>query len=131
MGSPAESAFDFRIADEGAERGPPVLALYGEVDQYVAGELRDRLSAAIDEGGAALVLDLSGVTFVDSMGLGILLNALKRMALGGGELRLVVPRNHVRRVFELTLLDRAFTLDPTRERALAAIGSPSPEGRAR
>jgi anti-sigma B factor antagonist len=124
MGTAAESAFDFRIADEGADHGPAVLALYGDVDQFVAGELRDRLSAAIDEGGPAMVLDLTGVAFVDSMGLGILLGALKRIGLKGGELRLVIPKNDVRRVFELTQLDRVFTLDATRADALAAIGSP-------
>jgi anti-sigma B factor antagonist len=129
MGTAAQSASDFRIVDEGADHGPAVLALYGEVDQFVAGELRDRLAAAIDEGGSMLVIDLTGIGFVDSMGLGILLGALKRMALKGGELRLVIPRNDVRRVFELTQLDRVFAIDATREAALAGLRS-SRDGRA-
>lgn len=121
MGTAAEAAFDFRIADESPDAGT-VLALYGEADQFIAGELRDRLSSTIDDGVDALVVDLSGVTFVDSMVLGILLGALKRMGIKGGELRLVLPESDVRRVFEITLLDRVFALDTTREQALTAIG---------
>lgn len=121
MGTASEAAFDFRIADESPGAGTSVLALYGEADQFIAGELRDRLSSTIDDGGEALVVDLSGVTFVDSMVLGILLGALKRMGIKGGELRLVLPESDVRRVFEITLLDRVFALDITREEALAAI----------
>ncbi len=71
-----------------------------------------------------MVLDLSRVTFIDSMALGVLLAALKRLRPRGGELRLVVPDNDLRRIFEITLLDQAFTLNPTRQEALAAFTEP-------
>lgn len=108
----------FRIEDDSHPSGTTVLALHGEADQYVASELRDRLITAIDDGVAPLVLDLSAVTFVDSMTLGVLLGALKRMRARGGELRLVVPENDIRRIFEITMLDRVFIIDRTRSEAL-------------
>lgn len=97
-----------------------MLGLYGEADQYVASELRDVLLNAIDESPSKLVLDLSGTTFVDSMVLGVLLGARKRADAKGVELRLVVPETQLRRVFDITLLDRVLALDTTREEALAA-----------
>ena len=50
---------------------------------HVADELRVRIDDAIDEAPAALVIDLSGVTFLDSMALGVLLGGLKRDRRGG------------------------------------------------
>jgi anti-sigma B factor antagonist len=110
---------EFRIEEERPRKGTVVLTIYGDTDLHVASELRDYLTAAID-GTAVLVVDLSDVTFIDSMGLGALLGTMKRFRDSGGQFRLVVPRGEVRRVLEMTLLDRVFVVDRTREAALAA-----------
>jgi anti-sigma B factor antagonist len=115
----------FRIEEERPARNGVVLfVLYGEVDLHVAPELRERLTTAIEEGADYIVLDLSRVTFIDSMALGVLLGALKRLRPRGGELRLVVPSSDVRRIFEITLLDQVFTLNATRHEALASFIDP-------
>jgi anti-sigma B factor antagonist len=115
----------FRMEEERPARAGVVLfVLYGEVDLHVAPELRRRLTEAIEEGADYVVLDLSRVTFLDSMALGILLGALKRLRPAGGELRLVVPHSEIRRIFEITLLDQVFTLNATRHEALAPFVEP-------
>lgn len=115
----------FRIDEERpAGSAVALFVLHGEVDLHVAPELRDRLAGAIEDGAELVVLDLSRVGFIDSMALGVLLGALKRLRPRGGELRLVVPRTELRRIFEITLLDRVFTLDTTRQEALAAYMEP-------
>ena len=115
----------FRIEEQRPAGDEVILfVLYGEVDLHVAPELRDRLTAAIDAGAEYVVLDLARVTFIDSMALGVLLAAMKRLRPGGGELRLVVPNTDLRRIFEITLLDQAFTLNTTRQEALAAFTEP-------
>ena len=91
----------------------------------VADELAARLSEVIDEAPSALVLDLTGVTFLDSMALGVLLSGLKRLGESGGRLRVVIPRPEVRRIFEVTLLDRLFDIDASRDEALTATTSPA------
>ena len=112
----------FRIEEERPARaGVVLLALYGQLDLHVAPELSGRLTAAIEEGATYLVLDLSRVTFMDSMALGVLLGALKRLRPREGELRLVVPSSDLRRIFEITLLDQVFTLVPTRHEALSEL----------
>ncbi|HSI97294.1 MAG TPA: STAS domain-containing protein [Gaiellaceae bacterium] len=115
----------FRIDEDRPREGTVVLALHGEADLHVAGELRDRLSTAIDAGASSLILDLSAVTFVDSMTLGVLVGGTKRIRTAGGQMRLVVPRPEIRRIFEVTLLDQVFPLDATREDALAAARASS------
>jgi anti-sigma B factor antagonist len=115
----------FRIEEERPARaGVVLLVLFGEVDLHAAPELRTRLTAAIEGGADYLVLDLSRVTFMDSMALGILLGAMKRLRPAGGELRLVAPAPDLRRIFEITLLDQVFTINATRHEALAPFLKP-------
>jgi anti-sigma B factor antagonist len=117
-------ASEFRMEEEHARDGIVLLAIHGDADLHVAPELRDRLAHNIDDGASALVIDLSHATFVDSMALGVLLGAMKRLRAGNGQLRLVVPQTELRRIFEITLLDRVLALDATREDALRAVESP-------
>ena len=107
----------FRIDEEKGHEGGVVFAPHGDLDLKVAPELQGRIAAAIEDGADAVVIDLSAVTFIDSMGLGVLIGAAHRLKPRGGRLRLVVPTPQLRRIFELTLLDRLFFLDSTREEA--------------
>lgn len=105
--------------------GVVLLVLYGDVDLHAAPALGGRLSDVIDEGADYIVIDLSRVTFMDSMALGVLLGALKRIRPHGGQLRIVLPAHtDLRRIFELTLLDNVFTLHATRQEALADFMAP-------
>jgi anti-sigma B factor antagonist len=113
-----ESECDFRVAVERRPDGPTIVAVAGDADLYSAGELRDRLAAIIDDGAGRLVLDLSETTFLDSMALGVLLGAKKRLAANGGRLELVVSRPDIRRIFEITMLDRIFALHSSRREAI-------------
>jgi anti-sigma B factor antagonist len=125
MGDPVRMPEDgnFRIDREQAGVDSVVLTLHGEADLHVAADFRDRLATVIDDGASSLVVDLSGVTFVDSMALGVLLGGMKRLRATGGQLRLVVPQTDVRRIFEITMLDRVLAIDSTRDEALAALAS--------
>ena len=113
-------AIDFVVREERPRPGTTVLFVQGEADLHVAPDLRSHLTEAIDSGSTELVVDLSETTFVDSMTLGVLLGAMKRLRERGGRLRLVVSRPDIRRVFEITLLVGLFPLYETLEEALAA-----------
>ena len=101
------------------EDGVAVVKLRGEADLHTAPLLRDALDEAIETGADTLVIDLTGVTFVDSMMLGVLLGATRRTRHRGTEMRIVVDDPHVSRIFELTLLDRVLQLYPSLQLALA------------
>jgi anti-sigma B factor antagonist len=114
----------FRLDQERVD-GTVLVTLHGDADLHSAPELRERLERLDDEGVTALVVDLSEVAFIDSMALGLLLAAMKRARSRDGRLRLVVARPEIRRIFEITLLDRVLAIDSTREEALAQVGPAS------
>jgi anti-sigma B factor antagonist len=90
-----------------------VLTVAGDLDVVGAPDLRQFVMTAVRKGNHRLIVDLTGVDFVDSFGLGVIIGALKRTRLLDGDMRLVVPEPRIRRVFELCDLDRVFTLHRT------------------
>jgi anti-sigma B factor antagonist len=112
---------DFRIEEAHPFPSTTLLLVHGDADLHSAPELRERLSGAIGNDTTTLVVDLSGAAVVDSTSLGVLLRAVKQMRERDGQLELVVPRPELRRVFEITMLDRIFVLHDTQEEALAAL----------
>lgn len=121
-----QSTDEFHIDEERLGSATVVLAINGDADMRVASELKDRLGEVVDDGPSAVVVDLTGATFVDSTALGVLLGAMKRQRARGGRFRIVAPRTEIRRIFEMTLLDRVFELDLSRQEALAAAGDGRP-----
>jgi anti-sigma B factor antagonist len=111
---------DFGVERLDGDSEIPVIAVHGQADLNTAPALRDALTAAVDDGASALIVDLSDATFVDSMTLGVLLGAVKRLRPSGGRLAIVCTSPHIRRIFEITLLDRVFALHETLDGARAA-----------
>jgi anti-anti-sigma factor len=81
--------------------GAPVVYLTGELDLSTIGEL----ATALDQLEGSLVVDLEGVSFMDSSGIRTIVAARKRVLDDGGDLQLRAPQAHVRRVLEITGLD--------------------------
>ncbi len=113
---------DFSVVRE-TDRGVEVFVVVGQADLHTAPELRSSITAAIDDGARRIVVDLVGTTFIDSMALGVLLGALKRLKPESGQLIVACPEGHVRRVFELTSLDRVLTMSTTRAEAVALLST--------
>jgi anti-sigma B factor antagonist len=113
----SEVGSDFRVDIEKLSDGV-VVVLHGEADLHVAPELRERFTAVIDDGAKRVLVDLSDTDFIDSMGLGVLLGSTKRLRAGGGQLELIITKPDIRRIFEITMLDRILVIHPSREIAL-------------
>ncbi len=115
---------NFALATEaGDSAAVAVIAVSGEVDLYTAPELKSELVRVIEGGATTVVVDLSETTFIDSTTLGVLISGLKRLRPAGGSLELVVADRNIRKIFEITGLDRVFSLHGHRQAALAAAGS--------
>ena len=99
--------------------GWTVVSVFGELDVATAPDLKERLTGLVNEGRVKLVLDLSGVDFLDSTGLGMIVSALKRARTHGGDLRIVCTEARITRLFEITGLDKALTVMPTVDAAVA------------
>lgn len=96
-----------------------VVTVVGEVDLETASHLGDHALEALQD-TPHLVLDLTGVDFMDSTGLKVLLSTQRRAELAGGSLALVGPSRAVRKILSLTGLDQTFAVHDTLDEALAA-----------
>lgn len=96
-----------------------VVAAEGEVDVASSPSLSQALDEAI-KARHKVVADLRGVTFLDSTGLGVLVQALNTCTEVGGELRLAITDPNVLKVFEVTALDDVFAIHASVEDAVAA-----------
>jgi anti-sigma B factor antagonist len=108
---------EFEVDVQRPSVGVVVVVVHGEIDAYTAPRLKKALLEAIDCSPAKFVVDLSGVSFIDPAGLGVLVIAQNTLRAIAVPLELVI-REHIRRIFEVTSLDTTFVLHSSRESAL-------------
>ncbi len=111
----------FRVEAEVAGN-QAVVIVAGEIDAATAPLLKEELLALVDTGVERVVVDLREVTFIESVGLGTLVAARKRLAAGDKSLCLVIADHQVniRGPFEITRLDDVFPIHATRQAAIDA-----------
>ena len=97
-----------------------VVTAAGELDVHTAPSLQSAVDPVSQRAGAALVVDLSQVGFIDSTGLGVLVATLKHVRQVGGSLDVVVTAPRVLKVFALTGLDVVIPLHDTLDGALGS-----------
>ena len=115
------------------ENGPAgdrtVVVVGGEIDVYTAPKLREQLIDLVSSGQYHLVVDMEGVEFLDSTGLGVLVGGLKRVRSHDGTLRLVCSQEKILKVFRITGLTKVFPIHATLQEALEDTGG-APDGSA-
>jgi len=90
-----------------------LVSVSGELDLYVERELRDTFTAAEGLGSTVVVVDLSGVSFMDSTVCGILVGEAKRLRRDGSDLYLVSHGTRASRVLEVAGIDQVIHVFPT------------------
>ena len=97
-----------------------IIEVDGEIDVYTAPKLRECISGLVDDGQSKLVIDLEQVQFMDSTGLGMLVDGLKRVHTIEGTLELVCTHERVLRTLRITGLNKVFLIHGSQSEALAA-----------
>src|ERR1700739_3942381 len=97
-----------------------VVEVGGEIDVYTAPKLREQLVELVNDGSYHLVVDMEGVDFLDSTGLGVLVGGLKRVRAHEGSLSLVCTQARILKVFEITGLTKVFDIYPSIDAATAS-----------
>jgi anti-sigma B factor antagonist len=115
-------AIDLKVESQAREAWT-VVSVTGEVDVYTAGRLREEIVGLVDRGRHHLAVDLEGVEFMDSTGLGVLITGLKRIREQAGELVLIAPRDQIRRLLTITGLDRVLPVHESVDEAMAQSAS--------
>jgi anti-sigma B factor antagonist len=96
-----------------------VLPLEGEIDLHVSPRVSISLGQMLDKKPDKLVVDLSRVTYVDSSGLAVLIEAMQTIEEYGGRFAIAGMQETVRSIFEIARLDQVFRIFPDVESALA------------
>ena len=110
-----------------ASRTWTVLPLTGDVDLASAPALRQQLSDLTEESPAFLVVDLSGLEFIDSTGLGVLVGGLKRVRAHDGWIDLVCTQGRILRIFRITGLNKVFSIHDSVADAVTAHTQAPPD----
>ena len=98
-----------------------VVTVVGDLDVATAPALAAELERITLEGAMEAVVDLLGVSFVDSVTLGVLVDASKRLKARGGTLRIVCDDRRIARIMEITGLDRVLRIHATLRDALESL----------
>jgi anti-anti-sigma factor len=106
-----------------AEGSYTLVTLAGESDANTRQSLRDLLESEASKDGRRLIIDLSGIRFMDSAGLHVLVDVRAILLDRGGELLLVAPQPVVARVMSLVGADQLIPVYADLGAALAAAGS--------
>ena len=114
---------NFSVNTERVDDQIAVIDLKGEVDLYTAPEFKQQLLEVIGNGAKDVIVDFTKATFIDSTTLGVLVGGVKRLRGQDGRLSLVCSDRNITKIFEITGLDRVFTIHPTRDEALAKTGA--------
>jgi anti-sigma B factor antagonist len=117
--------FGIDVTDHG---GCTVVAVRGEVDLATAPALKNRLLDLVTSGVTEIVVDLTETDFLDSTGLGAVVAAYKRVRAHDGHLRLVATAPRVKRVFEITSLNRVVPICASVDEACAMRGGSEAAG---
>src|SRR3954453_6550227 len=102
-----------------------VLAVKGEVDVYTAPRLREKLVELVSQGKHQIVVNLEGVDFLDSTGLGELVGGLKRLRSHDGDLTLVCTQHRILKVFVVTGFPKVLSIHETVGAGVAGWGGRS------
>ncbi len=104
-----------------------VIIPSGSLDASAVESVRNQVSAWWESHAELkhIVVDLGGVSFMDSSGLGAMIGLLKRVAARGGDVKLARPRPSVKLVLEITRANKIFAILATVEEAIAAAGAPA------
>ena len=111
----------FELGEERSGDGAHIIRVRGEIHVSTAPEFAQRFATVVEGGNTAIVLDMSGVEFIDSTGLSVLLNGLRLVTQAHGRMAIVCTNPTVLRLFQITSLDDTFDIFADREAATAHV----------
>lgn len=104
--------------------GVALVELVGELEVVTADEFSTRMADLGGGGLAGVVIDLAGISFIDSSGINVLVQAMRGVEERGGRAVIASPSAVAQRVFTITRLAEVVSVEVDRAAALAAVASP-------
>lgn len=103
-----------------AEASPAVLTPHGELDLHSSPVVKEQLESIIDAQHRKVVVDLSAVSYIDSSGLAVFIEAMQRVVSYGGSFAICGLQENVRHIFNIARLDQVFRIFPDQATAAGA-----------
>ncbi|MDS1270100.1 STAS domain-containing protein [Lipingzhangella sp. LS1_29] len=103
------------------ENNSVIVMVEGELDIATADDLQGTIETAVNVHGPWLIIDLSGLEFMDSSGLNAVISAYRTVSEKGGGLALAAPNDRVNKVLRLVGLHRQVAVHPTVSAAVVAM----------
>jgi anti-sigma B factor antagonist len=110
----AQQKIDIDIKDAGAYR---IIRPEGDLDVYTVGSLRDAIAEILEHDKPRVVVDLDGVPFMDSSGLGALMGGVRRLREAEGDLAISCTREQHLKLFSITGFGEGVSIAPTVDEA--------------
>jgi anti-sigma B factor antagonist len=101
--------------------GVASVGVVGEADLYTAPELKDALNGLVEQEAYFILVDLTRTSFLDSTTLGVLMGAVRKVRARGGQIVLACADPNIRKIFEITMLDRVFEIFETSDEGVARL----------
>ncbi|SHJ97461.1 anti-sigma F factor antagonist [Tepidibacter formicigenes] len=99
-----------------------IVELYGELDHHIASEVREEIDMAIDQNSIKnVIFDFKNMNFMDSSGVGVVIGRYKKVSKTGGKVIAVNLNKHVKRIFELSGMNKIIEVYNNREEALSSL----------
>jgi anti-sigma B factor antagonist len=114
---------DFSVTTEPMGQDGAIVAVTGELDMLTVPALRNELDSVVEGGIRRIVIDLSAVSFIDSVSLAAIVTTRRRLGEGGRVGVVIEEGSYAMLIFEIGGLDSVVELFPTRERAVSRLGA--------
>lgn len=116
---------DIKVHTHALDSKTQAVEVQGEIDVYTSPRVKETIHELIDAGHFNLVVNLDGVRYIDSTGLGVLIGALKKVNEKNGKIVLIITDPQINKIFNITGLVKIFPIFKDQAEALKSFAGVS------
>jgi len=114
---------DIKVNTRTLRDGAQAVEIQGEIDVYTSPRVKETVNELIEKGHYHLIINLEGVRYIDSTGLGVLIGALKKVREQSGRILLVCTNPQIKKIFNITGLVKIFEIFKDEEEAIQVLAA--------
>jgi anti-sigma B factor antagonist len=119
------SFLDIKVNTRQLGEGVYAVEVQGEIDVYTSPRVKETINELIEGSHYNFVINLEGVRYIDSTGLGVLIGALKKVREHNGRIVLICTNPQIKKIFNITGLIKIFEIYKDEEEALKSFKTPA------
>jgi len=112
---------DIKVSTREAAGKAQIVEVLGEIDVYTSPKVKETITELIEKGHYHLIVNLEGVRYIDSTGLGVLIGALKKVREQNGSISLICTNPQIKKIFNITGLVKIFGIFKSEEDAIKGL----------